>query len=54
MEELLWQDAEAPAKVEDSIEITGFAFAEEDVGDGGIRETAFESESVSGPVTFVE
>ena len=54
VEELLGQDAKASAKVEDGIEITGFAFTEDDVGNGRIRETAFESESVSRPVTFVE
>ena len=31
VKELLGQDAKAPAKVEDGIEITGFAFAEDDV-----------------------
>lgn len=54
VEELLGQDTKAPAKVEDSIEITGFAFAEDDVGNSRVRETAFESEFVSGPVAFVE
>lgn len=41
-----------PTKVEDSIEITGFA--EENVGNGRVRKTSFESEYVSSPVTYVE
>ena len=52
MAELFEQDTKTPTKVEDSIEITGFA--EENVGNGRVRKTSFESEYVSSPVTFVE
>lgn len=42
VEELFGQDAKASAKVEDGIKIAGFALAEDNVGNGRVRNTAFE------------
>ena len=54
VEELFGQDAKASAKVEDGIKIAGFALAEDDVGNGRVRNTTFEREFVSGPIALVE
>ena len=52
--ELLRFYTEASAKVENSVEVAGLAFTENDVGHGGGGNSAFKGEFVRGPVAFVE